>query len=146
MKLKGCVVHPDSRLVPCSDTALPGRDRRRSIILVIDDEQAILDVLQELLQDEGYRVLLAESGHVGIEQALDAQPDLILTDLMMPVMDGRTLSRRLRAEPRTALIPQILISAAYRPHDGDAFDAVLAKPFNIADLLALIREQLDGTR
>ncbi len=146
MKLKGCGVHPDSRLVPRRDTAPPDRAWRRPIILVIDDEQAILDLLQEMLQDEGYRVLLAENGLVGIEQTLDAQPDLILTDLMMPVMDGRTLSRRLRAEPRTAQIPLILISAAYRPHDDDAFDAVLAKPFNLANLLELIRTQLDRTR
>lgn len=145
MQLKGGVVHSDSRLVPRSDTAPPDRESRRPIILVIDDEQAILDLLQDMLQDAGYRVLLAKNGQAGIEQTLDAQPDLILTDLMMPVMDGRTLSRRLRAEPRTALIPQILISAAYRPRDGDAFDAVLAKPFNIEDLLELIRVQLEGT-
>ena len=138
-------MHPDGRLVPGTDAPSPDRERRRPIILVIDDEQAILDLLREMLQDEGYTVLVAENGQRGIEQTLDAQPDLILTDLMMPVMDGHTLSRRLRAEPRTAQIPLILISAAYRPHDDDLFDAVLAKPFNIADLLELIRVQLDGT-
>lgn len=146
MKLKGCVVPPDNRLVPRSDTASPDRDRRRPIILVIDDELAILDLLQELLQDEGYRVLRAENGLKGIEQTLDAQPDLILTDLMMPVMDGRALSRHLRAEPRTAQIPLILISAAYRAHDDDLFDAVLAKPFDIAELLELIHAQLGETQ
>jgi CheY-like chemotaxis protein len=136
-------VDPDRRLMPSSDSALPGREH--PVILVIDDEQAILDMLEEILQDEGYTVLLVGNGQAGLEQAINAQPDLILTDLMMPVMDGRTFSRHLRAEPRTARIPLIAMSAAYRPHDGDAFDAVLAKPFNIDDVLTLIHAQLDGS-
>ena len=64
---------------------------------------------------------------------------------MMPVMDGRMLSRHLRAEPRTAQIPLIVMSAAYGLRDDNAFDAVLAKPFNMTDLLEVIRAQLDGS-
>lgn len=146
MKVKRRVMHSDRRLTPSGDTAPPGRERGSPTILVIDDEQAILDMLKEMLQDEGYTVLLAADGQGGLEQALDLQPDLILTDLMMPVMDGRMLCRHLRAEPRTTQIPLIGMSAAYRPRDGDAFDAVLAKPFDIDTVLELIRAQLDGSQ
>jgi CheY-like chemotaxis protein len=99
-------------------------------------------MLRDVLQDEGYMVLLARNGQEGFERARELRPQLILTDLMMPVMDGRTLGRHLRAEPRTAQIPLIVMSAAYRPQDGDAFDAVLAKPFDILPVLDLIRAHL----
>lgn len=62
-------------------------------------------MIEEVLQDEGYTALLAGDRQVGLERTLDVQPDLILTDFMMPVMDGRTFCRQLRAEPRTAKIP-----------------------------------------
>ncbi len=138
-------MHTGRRFVSSPDTVPPGPERRRPTILVIDDEQAILDMLEEILQDEGYTVLLAEDGQVGLERTLDVQPDLILSDLMMPVMDGRTFCRHLRAESHTVQIPLILMSAAYRPHADDAFDAVLAKPFDIRDVIELIRAQLDGS-
>ena len=131
--------------MPKSNTAPSERERDQPLILVVDDEQAILDMVQEILQDEGFTVLRAGNGQAALELAIDAQPDLILTDLMMPIMDGRTFGRHLRAEPRTAQIPLILMSAAYRPHDADAFDAVLAKPFNIVYVLELLRAQLDSS-
>ena len=135
-------MHQVRRPAPRSDTAPPGPERGRPTILVVDDEQAILHMLRDVLQDEGYMVLLARNGQEGFERARELRPQLILTDLMMPVMDGRTVGRRLRAEPRTAQIPLIVMSAAYRPQDGDAFDAVLAKPFDILPVLELIRVHL----
>ncbi len=105
----------------------------------------ILDMLQMVLDEEGYTVLLATDGQAGCARALDAQPDLILTDIMMPILDGHALCRQLRADPRTAHIPIIAMSAAYRPQDGAAFDAVIAKPFQIAPLLAVIQAHLGGT-
>jgi CheY-like chemotaxis protein len=112
------------------------------VLLVIEDEAMILDMLQMLLELEGYTVLVATDGQVGFARALDAQPDLILTDIMLPFMDGHALCRQLRADPRTAHIPVIAMSAAYRPQDGDAFAAVLAKPFLIPSLLAVIDAHL----
>jgi two-component system response regulator RpaA len=114
------------------------------VLLVIEDEAMILDMLHMVLDMEGYIVLEATDGQAGWAQALDAQPDLILTDIMLPVLDGHALCRQLRADPRTAHIPVIAMSAAYRPQDGDAFDAVLAKPFQIAPLLAVIVAHLGG--
>ncbi len=127
---------------PASDLPPAQNEEGRPVILVIDDEEMILDMLRMVLELEGYTVLLATDGQAGLARALDAQPDLILTDIMMPLMDGHELCRQLRAEPRTARIPVIAMSAAYRPQDSDAFDAIIAKPFHIPPLLALIHAQL----
>jgi len=112
---------------------------------VIDDEEMILDMLHEVFALEGYMVLLAADGEAGVALALDAQPDLILTDIMLPFMDGHALCRQLRADPRTAHIPMIAMSAAYRPQDGAVFDAVIAKPFLIPPVLALLAAHLGST-
>jgi DNA-binding response OmpR family regulator len=110
--------------------------------LVIDDEPAILALVRDILADEGYTVLVATDGEEGLLHAQRTAPDLILTDLMLPGLDGYTLCRILRAEARTAQTPVIAMSAAYRPQAGVAFDAVLAKPFELDTLLSVIRAYL----
>ncbi len=127
-----------------SDTVPPGREQGRAVILVIDDEEMILYMLRDVLEMAGYTVLLASNGQAGLARAQEAVPDLILTDVMMPVMDGHALCRQLRSEPRTAKIPVIGMSAAYKPQADDAFDALIAKPFDIPPLLAVIRTWLGG--
>ena len=129
---------------PTSATPLPRPTAGRPVILVIDDEAPLLDLLRTILEQEGYTVLLATDGQAGLARALDAQPDLILTDVMLPSMDGRELCRQLRAQPRTAHIPVIGMSVAYHLPADAAFDAMLAKPFPIPALLTLIHAQLGG--
>lgn len=106
------------------------RHPQRALILIVDDEPSILVLLDELLTDEGFTVDRATNGRDALEHALSAPPDLVVTDLMMPVMDGRTLVRQLRQQPRTATIPVLLLSAAYHQQPNDVFTAVLPKPFN----------------
>lgn len=130
--------------VSSNDTVPSGSDPDRRVILVIDDEEMILSLLQEVLDLEGYTVLLAMNGAAGLERVLEGHPDLVLTDMMMPIMDGHELCRRLRADQRTATIPLICMSAAYRPQADDAFDAIIAKPFDLDSLLALIHVWLGG--
>ena len=130
--------------VSSSDTVPTGRDPGRPVILVIDDEEMILSLIQEFLDLEGYTVVLATNGQDGWERVLEAHPDLVLTDVMMPIMDGHELCRQLRADPRTASIPVIGMSAAYQPAPDDDFDAIIAKPFDLPPLLALIHAQLGG--
>ena len=77
-----------------------------------------------------------------LARALDVTPDLVLTDLRMPFLDGHAVLARLRAQPRTAAIPVVLMSAADQLPTGAAFDAVLAKPFAIATLLAVLQRSL----
>lgn len=109
-------------------------------ILVIDDEFAIADVLEDLLSDEGYRVLVARDGKEGMACLAETRPDLVLVDLMMPIMDGREVLRQIRANPDLVGLPVVMMSAACNPATRDSLDTegFLEKPFNVNVLLALI--------
>lgn len=81
-------------------------------ILIVDDEYALVETLTDLLQDEGFRVVTAANGKDGLERALAERPDLVLTDLMMPISDGRELIRGIQADPEIAATPIILMSSS----------------------------------
>jgi CheY-like chemotaxis protein len=127
----------------------PGRSRdddreteHRRTLLVVDDDEAILFMLRDILEDEGYHVLTAADGRAAFALAVDAQPSLILTDLMMPHLDGRGLLGRLRAKTETARIPVVLLSAAGQAQVDEGFAAFIAKPFDIDALLTTILPHL----
>lgn len=113
-----------------------------ALILVVDDEASILALLQEVLEDEDFRVIPAGDGREALTKALTDPPNLIVTDLMMPIMDGRALAHALHDQPTLAEIPILLISAAYTRQVDDSFAAVLAKPFTIDEVLASITKLL----
>ena len=115
----------------------------RGRILVVEDDPAIATVVQETLTDEAYEVV-----HTGAVSALrlarELRPDVILTDYAMPDMDGAEISRRLRADPTTAGIPIILMSAhppAVRPRMP--VDAELPKPFDLEVMSAVVARCMD---
>ena len=114
-------------------------------ILVVDDEYLIADILGYALEDEGYMVVKASNGQKGLEVLERERPALIITDFMMPVMDGLEFANAVRALPAVNHLPIILISGA-QAHLGmersDLFDAVLNKPFNIQEILATVRDLL----
>ncbi len=89
-------------------------------VLVVDDDQNIRDFVELALEDEGYEVLTAVDGSA-VTLAHAQPPDVILLDLMMPGMDGQEVSQRLRADPATAEIPIVLMSA------HDRLDAIAAQ-------------------
>ena len=110
-------------------------------ILVVDDEFGVADVLAAALEDEGYRVVTAANGQQGIDRVAEQRPDVILTDFMMPVMDGPTMARALQGDGEKA-IPIIMMSAmpeaAVRERFAGYF-GFLRKPFRlhtVADLVA----------
>ncbi|HLL54259.1 MAG TPA: response regulator [Myxococcaceae bacterium] len=116
-------------------------------LLIVDDEHAIVDVLQGLLGDEGYRVVAAANGREALARLSEGTPDLALVDVMMPLMGGRELVRAMAADPALAKIPVVMMSAAPRAilfpaGDDTPFAAFLAKPFDVEELLALIRRLL----
>ncbi|MCF4995911.1 response regulator [Pseudomonas syringae] len=114
-------------------------------ILVVDDEYLIADILGYALEDEGFMVVKASNGRKGLEVLDRERPDLIITDFMMPVMDGLEFAKSVRATPSVHQVPIILISGA-QAHIGmqrsDLFDAVLEKPFNIELIIAKVKELL----
>ena len=118
-------------------------------VLVVDDDEATAHFIAIALRDQCYRVLHAVDGpSLGV--ALRQQPDAILLDLRMPAMDSDEVSRRLRADPVTAHIPIIVMSAmdtnsALRQYPHLIADDWLPKPFDIEDLYAVIdRWEMDG--
>ena len=90
------------------------------------------------LEGAGYDVVEASHGAAALERAQESRPDLVVTDLMMPVMGGWELIDRLRSNPETAAIPILVLSANGNLRAGDA-DAVLGKPFDLEDLLENVR-------
>lgn len=112
---------------------------RQPTVLLVEDEWAMVRLMQFFFRQKGIPLLVAGDGVEGLEVATHAIPDLILTDLMLPHMDGRELRRRLLADPRTAHIPVMLTSAAATAEDAEMFTDVLHKPFKLDDLFERIR-------
>jgi CheY-like chemotaxis protein len=108
-------------------------------VLIVDDDPAILNMLDELLQDESYDTLLATDGNEAVSIARAEMPDLILMDLMLPVLDGASAIRQLKSDPSTRAIHIIAMSAGanLRMHaDQLPADSVIGKPFDLNTLLA----------
>ena len=110
-------------------------------ILVVEDETPIATIIHDVLVDEGYQVHIASNGRAALERIAMGMPDLVLTDIMMPIMDGRALLRALRTIPPLESLPVILMSAGAAPRANIAEQSseFLAKPFLIDDLIALVQ-------
>jgi CheY-like chemotaxis protein len=112
-------------------------------ILVIDDEPAIADVLRMLLEFRGHDVFIANDGSRGYATAQRQAPDVIVLDLMMPVMDGFATLEALRSDERTMDIPVVILSALtsgevkQRLH-AMGVRAILQKPYKPEDLLRAV--------
>lgn len=112
-------------------------------ILLADDEEDVKFVLKMYLESKGYEVVTAYDGLDAIDQARREKPDVILLDLMMPVIDGYEVCRRLKADPNTAPIPIVMVSAASHAESvqkGLAAGAVdyIVKPFEPDSLEKLL--------
>ena len=117
-------------------------------ILVIEDEPEMRRNLTTVLRLEQFRALAAENGRIGIELAKKEKPDLILCDVMMPELDGYGVIAALRADPETAAIPFIFLTAKGEKPDIRAgmnlgADDYLTKPVAKHDLLKAIRSRLE---
>lgn len=117
-------------------------------ILLVDDNPTNLKVLSDALRDQGWKTLVATDGESAIEQVSYANPDLILLDVMMPGIDGFETCRRLKANPQTAALPIIFMTALSDTVDkikGLELGAVdyITKPFQHEEVLARIRLHLN---
>jgi CheY-like chemotaxis protein len=113
-------------------------------ILVVEDERVIAEVLSAILQDEGFHVMLADNGKVGLERMAEERPDVVLCDIMMPIIDGRDMVRAMASNPDYRSIPVIMMSAATLPtaNRDYSYSAFLRKPFEIDDLISTVRNVL----
>jgi two-component system, sensor histidine kinase and response regulator len=112
-----------------------------SLVLVADDEPAVLEVLSQVVEDMGHEVLRARDGEEALGLARARRPQLVVTDHMMPRLSGLELCRRLRGDAVLKDIPVILLSAVL-PHGAPEASAFLHKPFEINDFESLIRQSL----
>jgi len=117
-------------------------------ILIIEDEELILESIAEYLQLEGYECLKAANGEEGIQIAINETPDLIVCDIKMPGLNGHEVLQDLRANPQTATIPFIFLSAMVHKSDLRkgmilGADDYLTKPFQPEDLLGSVKTRLE---
>lgn len=120
-------------------------------VLVVDDDPVIQRLLSVNFEMEGYAVIVAGTGLEGIEMARGSRPDVVVLDVMMPGMDGLEVAVKLKADPATAKIPVLLLSAKAQEADiraGDAAgaDAYVTKPFDPFELLERVSELIATAR
>ena len=114
-------------------------------VLYVEDNEYNLKIVRQLLARTAYKLIEAKDGDSGVETALRELPDLILMDIQLPKLSGLDATRRLRADPKTAAIPIIVITSfALSGDDQKAKDAgasaYLAKPYSPRELLQMIRK------
>ncbi|MEA2640429.1 MAG: adenylate cyclase, partial [Chloroflexota bacterium] len=122
------------------------REAAARTILVVDDVPANVALLQRMLRPLDYRVVVAVNGEDALERVAAEQPDLVLTDIVMPIMDGFALCRHLRSDPATRLLPVIMLTGSGEQEKLKAIEAgaddFVPKPFHQAELLARIKSLL----
>jgi CheY-like chemotaxis protein len=110
-----------------------------SAVLVVDDEPDQRFMLRRIFERAGHRVVDVSNGDAALKAVKESQPDLVVTDIMMPIMDGVELIRRLRADPDSQPIPILSVSADWQL--AIAADAVMAKPYQWKELI-MVAERL----
>jgi CheY-like chemotaxis protein len=119
-----------------------------AVILIVDDEAPVRDFLTLVLEDLGHRVVAASNGQHALAMAAEVQPNLVISDVMMPLMGGVELTRRLKAgEAGERAVPVILMSSAGRAaSDAAGADAFIDKPFELEAMEKLVARWLGSIR
>jgi CheY-like chemotaxis protein len=106
-------------------------------ILIVEDEHSIATLLRDTLEDEGYTVLIAGNGKQALEILSVDRPALVLTDVMMPILDGLALCRAIQADPNYHKIPVIIMSAIVGSLSDHGCRAIgfLKKPFDLQQVV-----------
>lgn len=124
----------------------------RGRVLIVDDDRRILELLVELLELEGYEIASASDGAEALELAQSFDPDVVVSDVVMPVVGGLELCRRLKEDPRTAYVPVLLISGIRKSNDAGieglyaGADDYLDLPFRNEELLVKVARLVERHR
>src|SRR4051812_41683496 len=118
-------------------------------VLVVEDSATQAAELAFLLESEGFHVDVARDGHHGLERSRNAVYDVVLSDVVMPGLDGYELCRRLKNDPRTSSLPVILLPSLAEPMDiirglECGADNFITKPYDVAYLVGRVRHLLDN--
>lgn len=124
-------------------------DVTRPLILVVDDEEEIRSIARQVIDSLGYRVIVARNGEEGLAMARTHNPDLVLTDAMMPRLDGREMALAIKNDPATSSIKVVIMTSLYTApryrHEGlrtFRADEYLSKPIDIQILRATLHRFL----
>jgi DNA-binding response OmpR family regulator len=120
-------------------------------ILVVDDEPSIVQTLQDRLEMNEYTVVTACNGREGLKKAQQEKPDVILLDVIMPIMDGHEMLEILRKQPGCEGISVIMLTARSQTHDiaranACGIDDYIVKPFDLSELLEKIETVLESRK
>lgn len=115
---------------------MPALDALPARVLIVDDEPGIVEFLCFALEEHGYRVVTARDGNAALSEIARERPACVVTDLMMPRLNGWEFARQLRHNTATASIPIVAMSAV--DPTGAPADAFLRKPFELEDLLRIL--------
>jgi CheY-like chemotaxis protein len=115
-------------------------------ILIVDDEFGLAQLLRDVLTELDYDVAVAMNGRAGLEVFHARHVDVVLTDLMMPIMNGVELARAIRSDPEHQQIPIVLMTSLPTavPREAGLYNAVLRKPFTQEVLLMVLDAQFGG--
>jgi DNA-binding response OmpR family regulator len=120
-------------------------DQALSPILVVDDDHHLLQTIQWLLEEEGFKVQTAADGREAVERAIAQQPALIILDMGLPLLDGSEVATQVRAQYGAA-VPVVLITADGRAEEKSRLvgaASYLRKPFDFDDLLQVVQQALE---
>jgi two-component system cell cycle response regulator DivK len=122
-----------------------------SLILIVEDNEKNLKLVRDVLQVKGYETVDAGTAEEGIRIARERQPDLVLMDIQLPGMSGIDALKALRADPATAGMPVVAITASVMQQDRQqivsaGFDGFIEKPVNLKNLLETVQQAVKGRK
>lgn len=127
----------------------PRMTRTRGLILIVDDEFGLAELMSEILNDRGFQTAIAINGELGLQALRERRADLVVLDVMMPVLSGPEMRQQMLADPALAPIPVVLMTALLEavPRDQlDSYVAVLQKPFPPDKLFEAVERALGSAR
>ena len=111
-------------------------------VLVVEDDAACAAMIEAALHDGGYRVITTAGAERALQYLHQGKPDLVLSDVVLPRLDGHSLARALAANPDLRAVPVVLMSGMREPGPDGVFAAFLKKPFTLDGLLAVVEEHI----
>jgi len=122
-----------------------------STILIVEDNDKNMKLARDILNAKGYVTLEAVTGEEGVKLAKEKAPDLVLMDIQLPGINGIEAFRQIRADPKSARIPVVALTASVTPTDRSeinaaGFDAFIGKPIDLKEFVATVKRLIEGTK
>jgi len=119
-----------------------------STVLIVEDNEKNMKLARDVLQAKGYQTVEAVTGEEGVKLAKEKAPDLVLMDIQLPGINGIEAFKQIRADPKTAKIPVVALTASVTPTDRSqitaaGFDAFVSKPINLKEFLDTVKRLVE---